>query len=89
MTSNSDIHAMTQQLVKGFTAEQNARFEAAFDAAQVAVGTVLCARYGVGAAELIAEMRHSTNINVEMSRLVGRIEETPEFIRFIHSGFDF
>jgi hypothetical protein len=90
MQSKTDIRAMTQQLLDdGFTAEQNERFEQAFKAAKIAAGTVLCARYGVGAAELIEAMLHSKNINAEMERLVARIEMEPEFVRFIHSGLDF
>lgn len=90
MHFRSDINAMAQQLLDaGFSAEQNLRFEQAFEAAKVAAATVLCARYGVGACELIEAMVRSKNINAEMERLVGRIEMEPEFVRFIHSGIDF
>lgn len=90
MHSKPDIRALTQQLLDdGFTVEQNERFEQAFAAAKVAAGTLLCARYGVGAAELIGAMQHSKNINAEMERLVARIEMAREFVLFIHSGIDF
>jgi hypothetical protein len=90
MKPKHDIQAMAQQLREhGFDAAQERRFILAFDAAKMAVVWLLCARYGTGAAEMLQALRCSRNLGTEVQRLVERMEVSPAFVRYIHSGLSF
>lgn len=90
MQSSHDFDAMARELHEfGFDAEQGARYDLAFEATKISVVTLLCAKYGIGEAELIESLRHSRNLGAEVNALVARIEESPAFVGHIHSGLRF
>lgn len=90
MQPSHDFDAMARELHElGFDSEQGARYDQAFEAAKISVVALMCAKYHVGEAELIESLRHSRNLAAEVNALVARIEESPAFVGYIHSGLRF
>ena len=90
MKPRHDIQAMARELREhGFDTAQERRFVQAFDAAKVAAVWLLCARYGTGEAEMLETLQCSRNLGVEIRQLVERMEVSPAFVRYIHSGLRF
>ena len=90
MRTNPQIDAMARKLLEhGFDAEQGQRHEFAFVAAKVAVLALLCAKYGAAEVELLEALLDSCSLNVEVGALLGRIEVSPAYVGYIHSGLRF
>jgi hypothetical protein len=90
MRTNYDIKAMARELAEnGFDAEQAARYDLAFEAAKVAAVAVLCARYGAEEGEMLEALMDSRSLNCEVYLLVARMEASPAFVAFLHSGHPF
>ena len=88
--TNHDFDAMTRELIEnGLDSAQGERYEGAFKAAQVAAVAVLCGRYGTSEEEMLDALENSRNLNAEVHRLVARMEMSPAFVAYIHSGFTF
>ena len=85
-----DIQAMARELHQhGFDAAQEQRFVLAFEATQMAAVWLLGARYRSSAADMLEALRYSRNLGAEIRQLVERMEVSPAFVRYIHSGFSF
>ena len=90
MRTNPHVDAMARELREhGFDAEQGQRHEFAFVAAKVAVLALLCAKYGAAEVELLEALLDSRSLNAEVGALLGRIEVTPAYVGYIHSGLRF
>lgn len=90
MRTNPQIDAMARELLEhGFDAEQGQRHEFAFVAAKVAVLALLCAKYGAAEVELLEALLDSRSLNAEVGALLGRIEVSPAYVGYIHSGLRF
>jgi hypothetical protein len=90
MRSTPDFERMVRELEQhGLDAEQSERYEGAFAATKVAAVTVLCARYDVGADEMLEALMDSRNLNAEVHLLVARMEVSRAFVAHIHSGLPF
>jgi hypothetical protein len=90
MQHSHDYDAMARELHElGFDAEQGARYDFAFDAAQVAAVAVMCAMHDTDEIDLLEALRHSHNLGAQMAELVSRMEESPAFVGYIHSGLRF
>jgi hypothetical protein len=90
MQTDRDIGAMVRDLREnGFDAAQGDRFDFAFGAAKVAAVAILCAKYGTPAGVMLHSLRFSRNLAAEAGRWVARIEVSPEFVSYIHSGLRF
>ena len=90
MRTNPHIDAMARELREhGFDAEQGQRHEFAFVAAKVAVLALLCAKYGAAEVELLEALLDSRSLNAEVGALLGRIEVSPAYVGYIHSGLRF
>ena len=70
-------------------AKQGARYDFAFDAAQVAAVALMCAMHDTDEIDLLEALRHSRNLSMQLADMVSRMEESPAFIGFIHSGLRF
>ena len=90
MKPRQDIQAMARQLREhGFDALQERRFMLAFDAAKVAAVWLVCARYGTGEVAMLDALQCSRNLGAEVRQLVERMEVSPAFVGYIHSGLRF
>ncbi len=90
MQHSHDYDAMARELHElGFDAEQGARYDFAFDAAQVAAVALMCAMHDTDEIDLLEALRHSRNLSMQLADMVSRMEESPAFIGFIHSGLRF
>lgn len=73
----------------GFDAEQGERYDFVFRAAKLGVVTVMCAKYGVAAEEMLDALMDSHRLASEASLLMTRMEASPAFGAFIFSGKPF
>ena len=90
MRTNPQADAMARELREhGFDAEQGQRHEFVFVAAKVAVLALLCAKYGAAKVEMLEALLDSRSLNDEVGRLLGRIEISPAYVGYIHSGLRF
>ena len=90
MRTNPQADAMARELQEhGFDAEQGQRHDRAFEAAKGAVLAVLCAKYGAAEVEMLDALMDSRSLNDEVARLLGRIEVSPAYVGYIHSGLRF
>lgn len=90
MRTNLDVDSMARDLEdNGMDAAQGARYDVAFRAAKVAAVVMLCARHGADAGEVLDALVDSRNLNAEVQRLVSRMEVSPAFVAYIHSGLPF
>jgi hypothetical protein len=90
MQTDHDIDAMARDLREnGFDAEQGARYDFAFGAAKIAAVALLCAEHGADEVEMLDALMDCRNLATEAGRLVARIEMSPEFVGYIHSGHEF
>lgn len=58
-------------------------------AAKVAVLAVLCAKYGAAEVEMLEALLDSRSLNGEVGALLGRMEVSPAYVGYIHSGLRF
>lgn len=90
MRSNPQADAMARELREhGFDAEQGQRHDFAFEAAKLAVLAMLCAKYGAAEVEMLDALMDSRGLNAEVGRLLARMEVSPAYVGYIHSGFRF
>ena len=90
MRTNPQVDAMARELREnGFDNEQGARHDFAFVAAKVAVLTVLCAKHGAAEIELLEALMDSHHLTDEVGALLGRMEVSPAYVGYIHSGLRF
>jgi nucleoid-associated protein YejK len=90
MTIKLNTKAMVQELqTNGFNADQETRLNFAFEAAKVAAVAVLSAMHGASEKEMLETLSDSRRLNIDMCRLVARIEVSTAFVRYIHSGRQF
>jgi hypothetical protein len=90
MRTNPQADAMARELREhGFDAEQGQRHDFAFEAAKVAVLAMLCAKYGAAEIEMLDALMDSRGLNAEVARLLARMEVSPAYVGYIHSGFRF
>jgi hypothetical protein len=90
MRLHYDFESMARELEEnGMDAEQGERFDGAFRAAKVAAVAVLCARYDTGEDEMLDALVDSRPLNAEVQWLVARMEVSPSFVAYIHSGLPF
>ena len=90
MRTNPHVDAMARELREhGFDDEQGQRHEFAFGAAKAAVLALLCAKYGAAEVELLEALLDSSSLNAEVGALLGRIEVSPAYVGYIHSGLRF
>jgi hypothetical protein len=55
----------------------------------VAAVAVMCAMHDTDEIDLLEALRHSHNLGAQMAELVSRMEESPAFVGYIHSGLRF
>jgi hypothetical protein len=90
MRTNPHADAMARELREhGFDAEQGQRHAFAFGAAKLAVLALLCAKFGAAEVEMLEALMDSRSLNDEVARLLGRIEVSPAYVGYIHSGLRF
>jgi hypothetical protein len=90
MQTDHDIDAMVRDLQEnGFDTEQGERYDFAFGAAKVAAVALLCARYDADEVEMLEALMDSRLLGEEACLLVARMEVSPEFVAYIHSGLRF
>lgn len=90
MQTRPDFQAMARQLLaEGFDAGQTARYDSIFEAAKIAAVTLLCAKYGLPAQEMLKVLPHSRLLAGEADLLVARIEVSTAFVGYIHSAIEF
>ena len=90
MRTNPHADAMARELREnGFDHEQGARHDFAFVAAKVAVLTVLCAKHGAAEVEMLEALMDSHHLAAEVGALLGRMEVSPAYVGYIHSGLRF
>lgn len=90
MPNDHYIAAMARDLREnGFDADQAARYDFAFAATKQAVVAVLCAKYGADNEDMLEALMDSRNLSDEACLLVTRMEVSPAFVGFIHSGLRF
>ena len=90
MRSNPQVDAMARELREnGFDHEQGARHAFAFVAAKLAVLTVLCAKHGAAEIEMLEALMDSHHLAAEVGSLLGRMEVSPAYVGYIHSGLRF
>jgi hypothetical protein len=90
MRTNPHADAMARELRQhGFDHEQGARHDFAFVAAKVAVLTVLCAKHGAAEVEMLEALMDSHHLAAEVGALLGRMEVSPAYVGYIHSGLRF
>jgi hypothetical protein len=90
MRPHLEFHAMARELREnGLDADQAARHGTAFVAAKITAVALLCAKYGAGEVEMLEALMDSRNLGAEVGRLVGRIEVSPAYVGYIHSGLRF
>ncbi len=85
-----DFKAMARELTEqGFDPAQSDRFDFAFHAAQIAAFATLRAQHGMETSELLEALQMPGKLARELERLVARMEVSPTFIGYIHSGLRF
>jgi len=85
-----DFKAMARELTEqGFDPAQSDRFDFAFHAAQIAAFALLRAQRGMDTSELLETLQMPGKLPRELERLVSRMEVSPAFIGYIHSGLRF
>ena len=90
MRTNPQADAMARELREhGFDTEQGQRHDFAFESAKVAVLALLCAKYGAAEVEMLDALLDSRSLNDEVGRLLGRMEVSPTYVGYIHSGLRF
>ena len=90
MRINPQADAMARELREhGFDDAQSARHDVAFEAAKVAVVAVLCAKYGAAEVEMLEALLDSRSLNDEVGVLLARMEVSPAYVGYIHSGLRF
>jgi hypothetical protein len=87
MRSRPTVDALVREMQRnGFDDRQAARYDRAFRAAKVGAVALLCARYGAREAEMLESVTISRRLATEALRLVSRMELSPAFVRYVHSG---
>jgi hypothetical protein len=87
MRTRSDVGALMREMQqRGFDDRQAVRYDRAFRAAQLTAVTLLCARHGTRADEMLDAVRRSPRLAADALDLVARMETSPAFVRHIHSG---
>lgn len=90
MNSKPDTHDLVQEFVdNGFDKNQERRFYAASEAAKIAAVTVMTARYGTSANEIIESLTRSKRLMSEFENLFEAGTECHEFVLYVHSGTAF
>ena len=90
MSNKPQVDLMARELREnGFDHEQGARHDFAFVAAKVAVLAVLCAKHGAAEIELLEALMDSHHLAAEVGALLGRMEVSPAYVGYIHSGLRF
>ncbi len=87
MPTDRDTRTKVRDLQQsGFDAEQAERYDFVFRASKLGVITVMCAKYGVSAEEMLDALMDSHRLATEASRLMNRMEASPAFGAYIFSG---
>lgn len=73
----------------GFDTDQADRYEFVFRATKLAVVSLLCARYGVSAEEMLDALMDSRSLACEAATLMERMEVSPAFVGYVYSGIRF
>lgn len=90
MLNHDDIDAMMRDLhLRGLDAEQGRRYDLAFGAGKASVVALLCAKYGADEREMLEALMDSRRLSAEANRWIERMEVSPEFIGYMHSGIEF
>jgi hypothetical protein len=90
MRTNPQADAMARELREhGFDAEQGQRHDFAFEAAKLAVLALLCAKYGAAKVEMLDALMDSRSLTDEVGVLLARMEVSPAYVGYIHSGLRF
>lgn len=90
MQTDHYIAAMARDLQEnGFDADQAARYDFAFAAAKLAAVAVMCAKYDSDNEDMLDALMDSRPLSDEACLLVTRMEVSPAFVGFIHSGLRF
>ncbi len=90
MQIHRETDAMMRDLqLHGFDADQGQRHDFAFGAAKVAVVALLCARHDADEIDMLEALMHSRRLSAEAAVLMERMELSPSFVGFIHSGIEF
>ncbi len=90
MSNQKDTHGLVNELLhKGFSKEQEARFQAATESAKIAAVVVMTARHGASEYEVVEALKHSKNLYKEFEVLYIAATECHEFVLFVHSGTAF
>lgn len=90
MPTDRDIRAKIRDLQQsGFDAEQAQRYDFVFRAGKLGVVTLLCAKYGVCAEEMLDALMDSRRLATEASLLMARMEASPAYGQYIFSGTAF
>ncbi len=90
MPSHHDSRARVRELQEsGFDPEQCERHALVVQAAKLAVLTLMCARYGADAQEMLDALMDSCRLNTEAAALLARMEASPAFGAYVLSGTAF
>lgn len=90
MQTDHYIAAMARDLQEnGFDADQAARYDFAFAAAKQAAVALMCAKYGADSVDMLEALMDSHHLADEACLMVTRMEVSPAFVGFIHSGLRF
>ena len=90
MPSHRDNRTKVRDLQEcGFDTEQAQRHDTVFRAAKLGVVTLMCAKYGVSAEEMLDALMDSHRLAAEASLLMARMEASPAFGTYIFSGAPF
>lgn len=73
----------------GFDTDQADRYEFVFRSTKLAVVTLLCASYGVSTEEMLDALMDSRGLACEATLLMERMEASPAFVGYVHSGIRF